>query len=71
MEDEGIMTDPRIAPVAEALQYTVELPPTTKYGEIFNALAAQIELAMIGDKPAAEALDEAAAAVDQILARPG
>jgi len=70
MEDESVMQDPRIAPVTEALQYTVELPQTAKYGEIFNTLSAEIELAMIGDKPADQALDDAAAAVDQILARP-
>ncbi|NPV10068.1 MAG: ABC transporter substrate-binding protein [Anaerolineae bacterium] len=70
MEDESVMQDPRIAPVTEALQYTVEMPQTTKYGEIFNTLSAEIELALVGDKSADQALDDAAAAVDQILARP-
>jgi multiple sugar transport system substrate-binding protein len=69
MEDEGVMEDPRIAPVTEVLQYTVELPQTAKYGEIFNALSAEIELAMVGDKSADQALDDAAGAVDLILAR--
>lgn len=70
LEDEALMSDPRIAPIAEALKnYTIELPQTPKWGEIFNALAAEIELALVGDKTAAQALDDAAVAVDQILAR--
>lgn len=69
LEDEGVMQDPRIAPVAEALKHSIALPQTTKWGEIFAAIEAEIELALIGEKAPAQALDDAAATVDQILAR--
>ena len=66
--DEALISDPRIAPVSEALKYAVDIPRSTKWGEIFNALNAEVELALIGEKTAAQALDDAAAAVDHILA---
>ncbi len=70
MEDEAVVGDPYIAPIAEALQHTVEIPQHPRYGEIFSALSAEIELALIGQKEPEQALDDAAAQADQILARP-
>lgn len=70
LEDEDVMSDTRIAPVADALKHTVELPQNPRYAEVFAALEAEVELALIGQKPADQALDDAAAQVDQILARP-
>lgn len=69
LADEGVMQDPRIAPVAEALKSSIALPQSTKWGEIFAAIEAESELALNGDKTPAKALDDAAVTVDGILAR--
>jgi multiple sugar transport system substrate-binding protein len=70
LEDETVMQDPRIAPVAEALKDAVPIPQNPRYGEVLSALSAEVELALLGEKTPAQALDDAAAAVDQILSRP-
>jgi ABC-type glycerol-3-phosphate transport system substrate-binding protein len=68
LEDEQLLNNPRVAPVSEALKNTVTRPITIHWAEIYNTLSAEIELALVGDKTAAQALDDAAATVDQILA---
>jgi multiple sugar transport system substrate-binding protein len=68
LQDEALMSDPRIAPVSEALEFTVDIPQTTHWAEIFNTLTAEIQLALVGDKTPDQALDDAAATVDRLLA---
>jgi multiple sugar transport system substrate-binding protein len=68
LEDESLQENPRIAPVSEALQYTVAHPVTVHWAEIYNALSSEIELALIGDKSPEQALNDAAATVDRVLA---
>jgi len=65
--DETVMSDPRIAPIAEALKYTIVLPETPHYAEIWDTLNAEIGLALLGEKTAAQALDDAAKTVDRVL----
>jgi multiple sugar transport system substrate-binding protein len=69
LEDESLMSDPRIGPISEALKHTVEIPSTPRWAEIFNALSAEVELAMLGKKSPSQALDDAAATANQALAR--
>jgi multiple sugar transport system substrate-binding protein len=67
LQDEALMSDPRIAPVSAALEHTVDLPQTTHWAEIFNTLTAEIQLALVNDKTPEQALDDAAATVDRLL----
>ena len=68
LEDETLMSDPTIAPISEALKHTIVLPETAHYAEIWDALNAEIGLALLGEKSAAQALDDAAGTVDRVLA---
>lgn len=68
LQDEALMADPRIAPVSAALEHTIDLPQTTHWAEIFNSLTAEIQLALVGDKTPEQALNDAAATVDRLLA---
>jgi ABC-type glycerol-3-phosphate transport system substrate-binding protein len=61
------MADPRIAPVSEALLNTVETPQSRHWAEIFNAISAEIQLALIAQKTVEQALNDAAATADRVL----
>jgi ABC-type glycerol-3-phosphate transport system substrate-binding protein len=68
LEDEQLLNNPRVAPVSDALKYSVSRPITIHWAELYNTLSAEIELALVGDKTAEQALNDAADAVDQIMA---
>ena len=67
LKDETLMADPRIAPVSEALLNTVETPQSPHWAEIFNAISAEIQLALIAQKTVEQALNDAAVTADRVL----
>lgn len=67
MQDEMLTTDPKIAPVSEALQNTVEVPSTQHWAEIFNTISAEVQLAIIQEKTVEQALTDAETGVNRVF----
>jgi multiple sugar transport system substrate-binding protein len=67
LQDEALMADPRIAPVSEALEYTVGVPSTPHWAEVFNAISAEVQLAIIAEKTVEQALTDAETNVNRVL----
>ncbi len=60
-----------LAAFAEGAKYAFAVPPIPEWGETTNLVFPELQAAIVGDKTVQEALDDAAAAVDELMRESG
>jgi multiple sugar transport system substrate-binding protein len=60
-----------LAAFAEGAKYAFAVPPIPEWGESTNIVFPELQAAIVGDKTVAQALDDAAAAVDELMRESG
>ncbi|WP_275392810.1 extracellular solute-binding protein [Aliiroseovarius sp. Z3] len=60
-----------LAAFAEGAKYAFAVPPIPEWGESTNLVFPELQAAIVGDKTVKEALDDAAAAVDELMQESG
>ncbi len=60
-----------LAAFAEGAKYAFAVPPIPEWGESTNLVFPELQAAIVGDKSVKEALDDAAAAVDELMREAG
>ncbi|GMQ78554.1 MAG: ABC transporter substrate-binding protein [Anaerolineae bacterium] len=61
-------TEPRLIPFVESQQYAHNRPPVSNYPELSDAFSRELEKALLGAASVTEALEDAEAAVNNLLA---
>ncbi|WP_210093912.1 extracellular solute-binding protein [Ruegeria sp. HKCCSP346] len=60
-----------LAAFAEGAKYAFAVPPIPEWGETTNLVFPELQAAIVGDKTVQQALDDAAAAVDELMRESG
>ena len=60
-----------LAAFAEGAKYAFAVPPIPEWGETTNIVFPELQAAIVGDKTVKQALDDAAAAVDELMRESG